>query len=291
MATGILCLGLASTVIAQPPEPLAETTIGIEGTVTFTYDGPTLVEKRSDELSAILVRIADRRSELGGETTYELRFIAIRPGIYDLRDALDFGPGRSADDISPLPVRVASLLPEDHAGDLDEIAAPADPKLGGYRTLLKIAAFVWLMPLLWVIARRWARRPEPPVETIAAEPTLADQLRPLVEAALAGHITLDQQARLELLLLTHWRDRLELRNLRHADAIRRMRGHHEAGVLLQTVERWLHSPNKTAVAPDEISNVLAPYRTAAAVAEPGMGGEGIAEAVVATSGQRGGLGP
>ena len=68
-------------------------------------------------------------------------------------------------------------------------------------------------------------------------------------------------------------------------------GPHQAGVLLQTGRRWLHSPNKTAVAPDEISNVLAPYRSTAAIAEPGTGGEGIAEAVVATSGQRGGLGP
>ena len=105
----LVSLSLATAVTFSQDRPaegetLAETTIGIEGTVTFKHAGPTLRERRTDEGSPILMRIADRRPELDGGTTYELRFIAIKPGVYDLRDLLELEGRRPAEGVPPDPV-------------------------------------------------------------------------------------------------------------------------------------------------------------------------------------------
>jgi hypothetical protein len=87
---------------------------------------------------------------------------------------------------------------------------------------------------------------------------MADQLRPLVEAAIAGRLSAPEQARLERMLIARWRDELELAGLPPAQALRRMREHPEAGQLLEQLEGWLHCP-PGAVEVD-VAAVLAPYR-------------------------------
>jgi hypothetical protein len=179
------------------------------------------------------------------------------PGRYDLRTNLVRLDGSTLTNLPPLPVEVAPLLPDSHDGLLVE--APRSPlgRLGGYRALLTAAAIVWavlLVPLVWRRRRTVAAEAAP-----AAEPTLADRLRPLVEEAAAGRLSSDGQARLERMLLNYWRDRLGLGALDMAEGLRRLRQHPEAGALLRALEGWLHRPPGAAGAID-VAQVLEPYR-------------------------------
>jgi hypothetical protein len=240
------------------------TTVGIEGSYPLRHRGEPLEARPVTGDSPILLRIASRRPEEGGATMYELRFIAIQPGIYDLRDLLRYGVDRPARDVAPIWVRVLTLLPPDHDGGLSPIDDPLLSIPGTPTLWMILFGVVWLVPIaIWIVRRRATEEPE--AVDVVSGPTLADQLRPLVETALAGTISRDDKARLEMLLLTHWRDSLELGTFHHGEAIARMRKHPEAGELLNTVERWLHAPTRDPIPRDRIHALLETYRTVAAV--------------------------
>ena len=78
--------------------------------------------------------------------------------------------------------------------------------------------------------------------------TLADRLRPLVDAAVAGTLSEGQHAELERLLIGYWRKRLKLEQASPAEAIdrdaRSRRGRRPAAQL----EDWLHRPGARAEA-------------------------------------------
>jgi hypothetical protein len=94
------------------------------------------------------------------------------------------------------------------------------------------------------------------------EETLEDRLRPLVESALRRELGLEGQARLERLLLGHWRRRLGWEGLPMDEALSRLRGHEEAGALVRSLEAWLHRPAGTVAV--DVGALLAPYREVAA---------------------------
>ena len=66
----------------------------------------------------------------------------------------------------------------------------------------------------------------------AAKPTLADKLRPIVEAVASGDADDAQKAELERLLVAFWRQRLDLQEVKADRAITAIYEHEEAGRLL-----------------------------------------------------------
>jgi hypothetical protein len=262
-----LCLAAAS--LAQP---VAKTTVGLEGKVLWRYSGAAVRPVPADDRAKVAVRIADR-AEDAGATIYDLRFIAQRTGEYDLRSFLEHIDGTPVTDGPAMPVAVGAILPEDAGSDLFDIASRPPPRLGGYRTFLIAAGVLWAVPLVYVIARRALRRRPAPPSPPARPPTLADQLRPLVEAAMAGTLSVQGRARLEMLLLAYWRERLDLRGIPHADAIARLKAHAEAGALVRRLEAWLHRPAAPQDEPVDVAVLLRPYRDAAPVElEPVLAG-------------------
>jgi len=238
---------------------LLETSIGMEGVYYLRYSGPALEAKPVDEKAPLLLRIADIVED-GGSLIYELRYVGLKAGIHDLRGYLRRVDGQSLAGHpfqEPLEVRVKELLPPDHSGALEKLAEPARPRLWRYRFWIGAAILLWFLPVGWWILR-WILRPRPKIRVEAgAGPTLADQLRPLVEAAMEGRLSTEGKARLELLLIAHWRDRLDLRGST-LEALRRMRAHHEAGELLRQLEGWLHRPpGKVEV---DVRALLDPYQ-------------------------------
>ena len=138
------------------------------------------------------------------------------------------------------------------------------PFLGGYRLLLVLGGAAWVVGLAAILlAGRWKRTD---ADASAARPvTLADRLRPLVDAAVAGKLTRGQHAELERLLIGYWRRRLELEQAAPADFIGVLRNHAEAGPLLRRLEDWLHRPGG-AIEPVDVAALLKPYQTI--VADP-----------------------
>jgi hypothetical protein len=123
---------------------------------------------------------------------------------------------------------------------------------------LMIGAILWVsgLILLFLIGRHRAATRQ---ALVAARPrSLAEQLRPLVEAARVGTLDLSKRAELERLLIGYWSKRLGLVDQHPADALAEMKRHEEAGPLLRQVEEWLHSPNVDASSVD-VAELLAPY--------------------------------
>jgi hypothetical protein len=127
---------------------------------------------------------------------------------------------------------------------------------------LTLLAIVWLAVPVVVIARRLLR-PKPHIDTPPTPPTLADVLQPLVQAASSGALSIDQQARLELLLHRYWSTQLAL-DLPPHEAIAQLRNHETAGELLRAVEGWLHNPHAQSLSQHDLAALLAPYADIAA---------------------------
>lgn len=239
----------------SPPE---SPTPGLEGRIEIVLPG-SLLEARSVEHKAkLILRVAETRPR-GNEIWYDLRYIGMVPGRYDLRGYLTRADGSSTNDLPPIPVTVASLLPEKHNGQLLEPPASRWGRLSGYRALMIAAGVLWavlIVPLVW----RKRRKPLPSAPLVR-EPTLADRLRPLVEQAAHGALSRDGQAQLERLLLSYWRHKLNLEGLSMVEAVARLRQHPEAGELLRALESWLHRPPGSA--PVNVSGMLEPYKNLA----------------------------
>lgn len=234
--------------------------VGIEGRLIYRYPGE-LRPRPFSAKSPVVVRVASTTND-GNATLYDLRFIGVKPGKFDLRDAIEKPDGASVGDGPAAVVEILSILPEDHDGLLIGAKGLGLPRIGGYRLLLIIVGVLWVIPLVWVIVRRLTRKkPLAQLAVTQGPPTLADQLRPLVEAAIAGRATPDELARLERLLIAHWGDRLMLGDLPMHEAVLRLKAHDEGGQVLRQVESWLHSPRGQAEHEPDVSAMLAPYRT------------------------------
>ena len=243
---------LALTAFAEDAGP----TVGIEGRLDVLLPAPELKAKPADRFAAFTLRVASAQPR-GTLFQYDLRYIGYVPGKYDLRAYLLRDDGTPTDDLPPMPVTVAGVLPFDHRGELNLNHDQPLAKLGGYRWILGGIAALWILAAFPLFLARRARGKAAGAAVSIAPPTLADRLRPLVESATAGQLTGDQQAQLERLLLAHWRQKLGLEKMEPGEAMSALRDHPEAGALLRTLEDWLHRrPGTTKV---DVEAMLAPY--------------------------------
>ena len=243
------------------------TTRGITGSISVAVEDGML--RARPELSIddpLLVRIAAVHELPDGGHVFDLEYMGTEAGTHDLRTVLVFTDGRPIDTLGPLEVEIISQLGLDAASDLDMTSPPPSTLQGGYIMFLIVLGVVWIAVPAIIIVRRLLRpKPEPVVET--PPPTLADLLRPLVQSAAQGELDVDAQARLELLLHRFWTEHLQLDMPPH-EAMQVLHAHETAGVLLRTVESWLHDPRGHQPGPAEIAELLAPYADIPADAAP-----------------------
>ena len=125
----------------------------------------------------------------------------------------------------------------------------------GYRKLIIIGAIVWLIGLAVLGLTRRSKRTEP---TATVRPvTLADQLRPLAEKAIAGTLTTTERAALERSLMSYWQQKLDVNTLPPGEALSVIRHDPTAGPLFLRLERWLHRPGPHEM--DDLETWLEPY--------------------------------
>lgn len=266
----------ATTAWAQDEAPGVTVRRGITGETTFVYDGPELIADPRQDLAAPLLLRIERDPD--DPSRYAARFIGSVEGEYDLRTLIQRRDGTRTDDLPPLRVQIVSNLPDGAQTDLFDAADLQVGLTGGYTVAMLALAGVWLGVPVVVVGRRLARRaPEETVEAAPPPPTLADQLRPLVEAAAQRELSVHEQARLELLLYSYWRRRVAPEAPDVAGAITIIRADPVAGELLEAVEAWLHRPGEAHHDPDRLAELLAPYREARPIDEASLA---HAEAVV-----------
>ena len=238
------------------PASLPTTTVGMPGKMEqIVLPGSELeVKRREDRDAPIVLRIVATYPH-GTAHRYDLTYYGLEPGRYDLKDYLRRKDGSPIEDLPALPVEIVSVLP---AGQIQPHALRAErgPRLGGYRVVLVVLGGVWTAGMLVILlARRSGRRR---AALAASRPaTLAERLRPLIRAALEGELDENQKGELERMLLAYWRRRLDLFDLKPADAIAQLREHEEAGQLLRQLEFWLHAPGTAETV--DIGKLLKPY--------------------------------
>lgn len=259
---------LAGTV----PAKQVDTTVGVEGQYLFPWSGERLFAKPVNDRSIFLTRIADiRQLEDEGDgkakVMYDIRYLADMPGQYNLNKYILDAFGEPVEGLPDMIVNVGELLPEVHQGDLEQLEALGIPDMGGYRMTLYIIGILWLLPIFYLLFRKFYKpRPAPPAP-VAPPPTLADQLRPIVAKAQSGTLPPEQLARLERLLLACWKERLNINESSMLQQIRTLKAHPDAGAILRAVEMWLHAPPDQQISESEINTLLAPYSTMQAVEE------------------------
>ena len=254
--TSVLALILLITGVSAGPKPPLPT-VGMEGKVQTIIPGARLEAKPVDDKAPLIVRIASAEEATGG-TRYDIRYIGLEPGSYDLKQYLLRVDGSTNVPIPAIPVTVAGVLPETHDGKLVDTSGAPLRFLGAYKWAVIAVGVVWLASLYPLIfAKRKCAAVV--VDATPPPPSLADRLQPLVQQAAEGKLSTEGKGQLERLLLSHWRERLQLADASMVEALARLRQHREAGALLRALEDWLHRPPGTANV--DVAAVLAPYRS------------------------------
>ena len=247
----------------------ADTSVGMEGVRRFQYTGRPLEAIAADEHSPLTLRITTPAGADSRE--YEVRDIGVLPGDYDLRDYLTRVDGQPLAGVPPLPVHVGSVLPDDHDGTIDDTASVALPWYWPYRWLLAGGLWLWLLPICWRLARIMPRpQPVEPALLGPPRPTLAEQLGPLVDAALADGLDARGRARLESLLYAELRRRHKLVDPPTSDhsaaasAMEHLSRHPARAVLMRQLQTWLYAPPAATGDDDshgDVTEMLAPFRS------------------------------
>ncbi len=250
MRSLVLLLLILGTVIAGE----YTSTVGREGSIRVVLPHANLEAVPVDDpRTAFIVRIANREKVSDG-TRYDLRWIGAVPGSYNLIHYLIDRDGNSLSELKPITVEIHSVLPPGMPGDLITDPLPPTPRLDGYQIMMIILGVVWLLILPFLIRRKSRTIIES--KTIAP-PSIADQLRDIISQASKQPLNTETQAKLERLLLGHWRERLQIQHLDAPVALQHLRDHAEAGILLRQLEAWLHAPpGRTSV---DVTALLAPY--------------------------------
>lgn len=286
-----VAVALASPTISAVPGPIANSVTdsvpgtapravaprGLTGELFIDLAGPPLRAAQSQgPRSSVVVRVTEMtdREQPSGDATppmnslrrYRIEFIGGVAGTFDLREFLERRDGTPIADLPPLPVKIVSELPAAHGTDLFQSAREPFRLTSRYLLAMGLLAAAWIaVPIVVLIRRAW-RRPPVVVPVVApAAPTLADQLRPLIDAARAEGLSVAERGRLELLLMNFWRERLALDGLSPADAAAQLRSDPRSSPLLLALERWLHARGAGSPRPEEdVAALLEPYRAAPA---------------------------
>ncbi len=255
----------------QPVDSTKIPSVGLPGRLSeVVLPAPELEVRARDAKDPLVLRIT-RVSPHGDAFRYDFEYVGLEPGKYDLRDALrhkDGTPISTASDaqdaVPSIPVEVHSVLEPGVVKPHAPVPVPL-PSFGGYRTLMIAAGAAWLAGV-FLILFGWRKRQ---LARAAAEwkpRTLAERLRPLVESAVAGKLSREERAQLELGLVAYWRRKLALQETEPALSMVLLREHAEAGPLLKSLEAWLHMP--VAAVDVDLQSLLAPYRNLPADAIP-----------------------
>lgn len=238
----LLSIVATATLASDAPAPIS---VGIEGQWKLSLTAPDLRAIPLQREAPLALRIASAQTE-NGSTMYDLRYIGLVPGRYDLRSYLTKADGSPAGDLSPMEVEIRGVLPPGPGGTLVPIPKQALSLFGGYQWLMIGLVALWAGAAVPLFLRRRSPCANVPAPVVVP-PTLNERLRPLVEGAAAGKLSVAEKAHLERMILAHWCERRGFQDLAPAEAIARLRSDPEAGALLRALEDWLHRPPGSAV--------------------------------------------
>lgn len=237
--------------------------LGVEQAAIVTYSGPPVAVMPYKWGVAVNVRIA-KITEQPSTRVYDVRYLVNRPGTFDLKDYLTAEDGGRLDGLPSFKFHGDPKLSKHLDARIQETEA-AGVNVGGYYYLtLGALGVLWIGWLLLLIF--YGRtKPAPPALT-PPEPTLAEQLRPLLAQLEAGTLDAAAKAKLEMLLLRRWREELAVTHAPMDTALDVIARDEKTRQPLRQLQHWLHHP-ASPVRREEIAAVIAPYTVEAEKAE------------------------
>lgn len=249
---------LALVSFVRAADSPAARNLGIEGVSTMVLPRADYQARPMDDRSELLLNVQSVEPVDSGGFRYKIHYMGLEPGAYSLAEFLMLPDGSRPEEIKDFRLHVRAELPEDHNGQLEQMSDAPFPFIGGYRIFLSFLGLLWVVGIVMFIRSYRKKKVVTVEEVVVPEPGFAERIRPLVESAAAGTITLDDQTLLERLLMGFWREKLDLTEPRVAEAVLLLKQHPVAGELLRAMERWLHRPGGSSAA--EINPLLEPYR-------------------------------
>lgn len=236
-----------------------QATVGVAGRLDgLILPGTELqVAPQEDRRLPVMLRIVETYVH-GDAFRYDLEFIGLEPGDFDLKEYLSRKDGTGTESLPSIPIKINSLLPPGHIipHDLESQL----PRINRYRVWVILAATGWVLGLLGLIF--WGRRSAIAATEAARPKTFAEMLAPRLAAASSGELSTAQLAELERFVVEFWRRRLGLSQVPVNQAIFQLRQHAEAGPLLRQLENWIHAPARPnpSNAGNQLAELLEPYQ-------------------------------
>ena len=214
--------------------------LGVEQAVIIRYSGPRLKAQPYRRGASVNLRIADE-AQKGRVRVYDVRYVISLPGQFDLTKYLTSTDGRPIDDLPPFQVRGLTSLTKDIETRIQEIEN-VGVHIGHwyYESLAGLGVLwaAWLAGLIFI--GRPKRAPiSPPAPR---QPSLVELIERLLAAIAQCELTVEEKARLEAMLLRHWREQLGLSEQRMAVSCRGIEASRELGEVYSKLQAWLHNP-------------------------------------------------
>jgi hypothetical protein len=250
---------------AEPQRSATDVPLGVEQAVIVRYSGPRLAARPYRRGASVNLRIA-HQVQKGDVRVYDIRYVVSLPGEFDLTEYLTSSDGRSIDDLPSFRVRGLTSLTKDIETRIQEIETVRVGIWHWYYESLVGSGVLWVAWLLGLIFIGRPRRPQKPAPA-PAEPSIAERIEQLLAAMARGELSVDEKARLEALLLGHWRELLGLARQRMAVACRDMESSDELGRAYGQLQAWLHNP-RAGIGPEQFSETYAQWRRRTETAGP-----------------------
>ena len=214
--------------------------VGMVKRFKVTLPGELLVAVKVDEKAPAMVRIISWNKGSEGYS-YDLEFIGLEPGKYNLMDYLRKASTLEAVDLPEYSLEVDTVLSEDFKGELLDFQNSVETLTPWYKRLNTVLIILWgiLLPVIILVGRKKKKIEE--VE-IVKEKTLSEKIYELLDS-LEDKSSKELWQKVEGLILKHWRYRKGLEGLPAHEAIIKLKADGEAGPFIVKLEQGLHSKN------------------------------------------------
>jgi hypothetical protein len=203
----------------------------------------------------VIVRIVDTYPH-GSDFRYDIEYKGLEPGTFDVAEYLERDDG-SSQPIPSIEVQVFPILAKNEVLPYN-LPRSRSQFRSYYLPLLLVVGAVWLAGLLMILFYGRGKTKHPSREQ--KQLTVADRMRPLIDAAIAGQLTTQQQAELERVLSGFWSKKLRLNHLSADELRQKLREHEEASLMLNQIDSWLHRPATDPTNAIDVNELLKPYQ-------------------------------
>jgi hypothetical protein len=254
-----LVAAVAAAVFLLRPAPKTDSLnvpLGVEQAAIITYSGPALAVAPYKWGAAVNVRMAGI-TEQAGARIYDVRYIVNRGGTFDLKNYLMAADGTALEGLPSFQFHGDPKLSKELEARIQETEEVRVEIGGHYYLTLALLGGIWL---IWLLLLIFWKRPKRTVDVAPAapEPTLLEQLRAALGQLESGALDATSKAKLEMLLLRHWREELAVTGLPMSAALAAIDRSEKTGAQLRQIQEWIHH-RASPVKGEEIVAALAPF--------------------------------